>query len=66
MKFFGILSRYRLLIAGSILVALVALFGLVGRLFMPEDMSEVDVMEPFLVEVILSCMAPISVARVGW
>jgi peptide/nickel transport system permease protein len=46
MKFFGILSRYRLLIAGSILVALVALFGLVGRLFMPEDMSEVGAGRP--------------------
>jgi peptide/nickel transport system permease protein len=46
MKFFGMLSRYRLLIAGSILVALVALFGLVGRLFMPEDMSEVGAGRP--------------------
>ena len=25
-----------------------------------------DVMEPFLVVVILSCMVPMSVARVGW
>lgn len=25
-----------------------------------------EVMEPFLVVVILSCMVPISVARVGW
>ena len=25
-----------------------------------------EVMEPFLVEVIRSCMAPISVANVGW
>ena len=25
-----------------------------------------EVMEPFLVEVIRSCIAPISVARVGW
>lgn len=25
-----------------------------------------DVIEPFLVVVILSCMVPMSVARVGW
>lgn len=39
--FFGTLGRYRLLVAGGILVLLIALFGLVGRLFVPEEMSEV-------------------------
>ena len=29
-------------------------------------MAWTDVMEPFLVVVILSCMMPMSVARVGW
>jgi len=40
-RFVGALGRYRLLIAGATLVALVSLFGLVGRLFVPEEMSEV-------------------------
>ena len=42
----GVLVRYRLLIAGAILVALVSLFGLVGRLFVPEEMSEVGAGRP--------------------
>jgi peptide/nickel transport system permease protein len=40
------LGRNRLLIAGSVLVALVALFGLVGRLFMPAEMAEVGAARP--------------------
>jgi len=45
-RFAGALGRYRLLIAGGILVALVALFGLVGRLFVPEEMAEVGAGRP--------------------
>ena len=45
-KFVEALIRYRLLIAGGILVALVSLFGLVGRLFVPEEMSEVGAGRP--------------------
>jgi len=44
--FFTVLGRSRLLVAGIILVALVSLFGLVGRLFVPEDMSEVGAGRP--------------------
>ncbi len=40
-RFVEALGRYRLLIAGAILVALVSLFGLVGQLFVPVEMSEV-------------------------
>ena len=40
------LSRYRLLIAGGALFALVVLFGLVGRLFVPEERSEVGAGRP--------------------
>lgn len=40
-RFFETLGRYHLLFAGGTLVALVVLFGLVGRLFVPIDMSEV-------------------------
>jgi peptide/nickel transport system permease protein len=40
-SFFGTLGRYRLLIAGGILFTLIALFGLVGQLIVPEEMSEV-------------------------
>ena len=40
-KFFETLSRHRLLVAGSILVSLVVLFGLLGPLFVPVEMSEV-------------------------
>ncbi|CAN5585461.1 ABC transporter permease [soil metagenome] len=45
-RFVGALGRYRLLIAGTILVVLVALFGLVGRLFVPRDMAEVGAGRP--------------------
>jgi peptide/nickel transport system permease protein len=45
-RFVGALGRYRLLIAGAILVALVALFGLVGRLIVPKEMSEVGAGRP--------------------
>ena len=31
-----------------------------------QPLTWTDVMEPFLVVVILSCMVPMSVARVGW
>jgi peptide/nickel transport system permease protein len=41
-----VLSRYRLLIAGAFLVALVALFGLVGRLIVPKEMAEVGAGRP--------------------
>jgi peptide/nickel transport system permease protein len=44
--FVGALGRYRLLIAGGALVALVALFGLVGRLFVPEEMADVGAGRP--------------------
>ena len=44
--FFTVLGRNRLLVAGIILVTLVSLFGLVGRLFVPEDMSEVGAGRP--------------------
>lgn len=40
-SFIVVLGRYRLLIAGGILVTLVLLFGLVGRLFVPFEMAEV-------------------------
>lgn len=40
-KFLDVLSRYRLLISGGILVALISLFGLVGQIFVPEEMAEV-------------------------
>jgi peptide/nickel transport system permease protein len=40
-RFFEALGRYRLLVAGAVLVALISLFGLVGQLFVPEEMSEV-------------------------
>jgi ABC-type dipeptide/oligopeptide/nickel transport system permease subunit len=45
-RFVGALGRYRLLIAGATLVALVALFGLVGRLVVPEEMAEVGAGRP--------------------
>jgi len=45
-RFLVALVRYRLLILGGILVALVVLFGLVGRLIVPEDMSEVGAGRP--------------------
>ena len=45
-RFVGTLGRYRLLIAGTILVVLVSLFGLVGRLFVPRDMAEVGAGRP--------------------
>ena len=40
-RFFETLGRHRLLIAGAVLVSLVVLFGLVGPLFVPLEMSEV-------------------------
>ncbi len=40
-RFFSVLGRHSLLITGSILVLLIVLFGLVGRLIVPVDMSEV-------------------------
>lgn len=40
-KFVATLGRHGLLIAGTVLVALVVLFGLVGRLVVPVDMSQV-------------------------
>jgi peptide/nickel transport system permease protein len=40
-SFVGALSRYRLLIMGGFLVLLVLLFGFVGQLFVPVEMSEV-------------------------
>lgn len=40
------LGRYRLLIAGAILVTLVTLFGLVGQLFVPLEMAEVGAGRP--------------------
>jgi peptide/nickel transport system permease protein len=40
-SFFGMLGRYHLLIIGGVLFALIALFGLVGQLIVPEEMSEV-------------------------
>lgn len=40
-RFAGALAGARLLILGAVLVALIALFGLVGRLFVPKDMAEV-------------------------
>ena len=45
-SFFGILSRYRLLIAGATLVLLVALFGLVGQLVISSEMAEVGAGRP--------------------
>jgi peptide/nickel transport system permease protein len=45
-RFVGALGRYRLLIAGTTLVTLVALFGMVGRLFVPIDMAEVGAGRP--------------------
>ena len=39
-RFGEMLGRYRLLIAGAILVALVTLFGLVGQLFVPLELAE--------------------------
>ncbi|MFN8446130.1 MAG: ABC transporter permease [Caldilineaceae bacterium] len=39
--FVGLLGRHRFMIAGAILVAFVSLFGLVGQLLVPEEMSEV-------------------------
>jgi len=46
--FFETLGRHRLLVVGSILVALVALFGLVGRWFVPVEMAEVGADRPAL------------------
>jgi peptide/nickel transport system permease protein len=40
-SFFKAVSRYRLLIGGGLLVLMVVLFGLVGRLIVPEEMAEV-------------------------
>lgn len=40
-RFFSVLGRHSLLITGTILVLLIVLFGLVGRLIVPVDMSEV-------------------------
>ena len=40
------LGRYRLLIAGTILVMLVSLFGLVGQLFVPIERAEVGAGRP--------------------
>lgn len=45
-RFGEILGRYRLLIAGAILVAMVSLFGLVGQLFVDKEMSEVGAGRP--------------------
>lgn len=45
-KFVEALRRYRLLIIGAILVLLVALFGLVGQIFVSEEMSEVGAGRP--------------------
>jgi peptide/nickel transport system permease protein len=45
-RFVEALGRYRLLIAGASLVALVVLFGLVGRLFVPEERAEVGAGRP--------------------
>ncbi len=45
-RFVEALGRYRLLIAGAILVALISLFGLVGQLFVPKEMSEVGAGRP--------------------
>ncbi|MCB0189694.1 MAG: glutathione ABC transporter permease GsiD, partial [Caldilineaceae bacterium] len=43
---FEALSRHRLLIGGATLVILVALFGLVGQLLVPEEMAEVGAGRP--------------------
>ena len=43
---FVALGRYRLLIAGTILVMLVSLFGLVGQLFVPIERAEVGAGRP--------------------
>jgi peptide/nickel transport system permease protein len=40
-SFFELLSRYRLLVMGAILVILITLFGLVGQMIVPEERSEV-------------------------
>jgi len=45
-RFLAALSRYRLLILGGILVLFIILFGLVGRLVVPKDMSEVGAGRP--------------------
>lgn len=45
-RFFEMLGRYRLLIAGAILVAIVSLFGLVGQLFVDKEMAEVGAGRP--------------------
>lgn len=45
-RFVEALGRYRLLIAGATLVALVSLFGLVGQLFVSKDMAEVGAGRP--------------------
>lgn len=45
-RFIRTLGRHRLLVAGIILVALVTLFGLVGRLFVPVEMAEVGAGRP--------------------
>ena len=45
-RFVAVLIRYRLLIAGGILVGLITLFGLVGRLFVPEEMADVGAGRP--------------------
>jgi len=45
-RFLAALSRYRLLILGGILVAFIILFGLVGRLVVPKEMSEVGAGRP--------------------
>jgi len=44
--FLTILARHRLLVAGATLVLLISLFGLVGRLFVPEDMADVGAGRP--------------------
>ncbi len=45
-RFIEVLSRYRLLIAGGCLIALVVLFGLVGQLLVPEEMAQVGAGRP--------------------
>jgi peptide/nickel transport system permease protein len=45
-RFLRTLGRHRLLVLGSILVALIVLFGLVGRLFVPAEMAEVGAGRP--------------------
>jgi len=45
-RFVSALGRHRLLIAGATLVALISLFGLVGRLSVPKEMAEVGAGRP--------------------